>query len=375
MNLTHMVDAVEKILAEPRYHRLKSCWSRFYNLTNVGKKLIKITFTMQFFAHELKFNLVDHYHRPEQYIEDSLNVLAFQHQQIDDDRLLTGIVINFGEAFEPSLFGLQPLFYADRDPAFRHEPIIKHVDDLQKLKHPDFYTSGLMPKILKVYETAEKIVDGRIPIHFERWDRGVIGLAIHLRGFVNLLRDTVRRPRFVHDFMDFLTESRIHWECEREKYLGKRVEAGRIADDEVGTDLISPRVYETFVHPYERRLAEFYPKGISYFHSCGNITPFLNQIAQLPGLQRIQISPVTDFRQAIKVLKNEVVYQKRFMPTDFDQHETHMKNQIQGVMNQTKELNVELDPGPIINNPVNKITRWIKLTRELAGTGTAVTSH
>ncbi|NIQ05080.1 MAG: hypothetical protein GWO20_04925, partial [Candidatus Korarchaeota archaeon] len=92
---------------------------------------------MTFFAKNLNLDLVSHYEKPKRYIEDSLKILRFQHEEISDDRVLGGIVINFGEAFESSLFGQKPIFKHDADPIVG-EPIIKSEEDFDNLQYPDF---------------------------------------------------------------------------------------------------------------------------------------------------------------------------------------------------------------------------------------------
>jgi hypothetical protein len=97
------------------------------------------------------------YQKPAQYVANSLRIIKFLHEHIHDDRVLNGIVINFGEVFEPSLFGCQPIYWTDQDPGIVPDPLIKTEEDYERLPYPDFYTSGLMPQILAVHETAEKL--------------------------------------------------------------------------------------------------------------------------------------------------------------------------------------------------------------------------
>jgi uroporphyrinogen-III decarboxylase len=365
MQLKELIKKVEKEIADPKYQELREFWKNFYALKETERVPIKVTLTMRFFAKNLDIDLIDHYRKPEKYIKDSLRILSFQHEQILEDRVINGINIVFGEPFESSLFGSKPSFMSDCDPLLG-EPIIETEEDVEELDYPDFYNSGLMPKIIEIYEAAEKMLKGRIPVFFERWDRSPWGVAAHLRGYYELLMDTLRNPDFVHRLLDFVTESRIRWEREKEKFLGAKTEKGFLYNDEVHAKLVSPETYQVFAHPYERKLADFYPQGIFYFHSCGDIAPFLDTIATIRGLRRLHISPVTDFRTAVSKLGKRFVFQKRMDPlSDLESCDTKtMELKIREVLKVGKDTSMELDPGPIQDVPLEKIKTWVNVTRK-----------
>lgn len=364
MQLESLIARAETVINDPKYEELRGFWNRFYALEEMGRIPIKITLTTGFFARHLGINLIDHYQKPEKYVEDSLRILSFQHKEILDDRVIEGIVINFGEVFESSLFGSSPVFTSDHDP-WIGKPIVKAEEDIENLDYPDFYKSGLMPKVLEVYETAERMVKGKIPVFFERWERSPWGVAVHLRGLTELLKDTIRNPEFLHKLLAFVTESRMRWEREKEEYLGTESERSSLANDEVDSQLISPQTYRTFAYPYEKKLAEFYPEGIFYFHSCGNITSFLDTIKSIRGLRRLHISPATDFKTAVDKLGRSLVFQKRLHPVkDLEVCDAKaMERRIEEALKIGAETSMELDPGPIQDVSVEKIGTWIRVAR------------
>ena len=63
-------------------------------------------------------------------------------------------------------------------------------------------------------------------------------------------------------------------------------------------NLISPAMYREFILPYERMLADFY-HGISYYHSCGNMSHFFADLSQIPNFGKIHVSHASDLKQAI----------------------------------------------------------------------------
>ena len=365
MHLEELIKKVEKAIADPKYYELREFWKNFYALEETERVPIRVTLTMRFFAKNLGIDLIDHYREPEQFIEDSLRILSFQHEQILEDRVISGIKIVFGEPFESSLFGSKPSFMSDCDPLLG-EPIIETDEDLEELDYPDFYKSGLMPKIIEIYEAAEKMLKGRIPVFFERWDRSPWGVAAHLRGYYELLMDTYRNPDFVHKLLSFITESRIRWEREKEKFLGVKTELGFLYNDEVHAKVVSPEIYQVFAYPYEKKLADFYPKGIFYFHSCGDITPFLGTIASIRGLRRLHISPSTDLRKAVSEVGGRFVFEKRMDPLrDLKKcDEEAMRSKVREVLKVGRDVSMQLDPGPIQDVPLEKIKTWIKIARK-----------
>jgi uroporphyrinogen-III decarboxylase len=368
MQLNSLIEKVEKQIKDPRYQELGSFWKKFHSFQEPNKVPIRVTLTMRFYAQNLGLNLVDHYRKPEKYIEDSLRILRFQHEEILDDRVKKGMVVTFGEVFESSLFGSKPTFKSDMDPLLG-APVIKTEEDLERLEYPDFYKSGLMPKVIETYEAAEKILKGKIPVFFERWDRSPWGVAFHLRGLQNLLEDVYERPEFAHRLLAFITESRMRWEKEKERYLGVKTESASLNNDEVHAAILPPEVYEEFAFPYEKNLGEFYPSGIFYFHSCGNITPFLDHIASIRGLRVLHISPVTDFSVAIRKFGKKFVFQKRLDPlNDLEGCDDEvMELRIRENLKEGRKAVMELDPGPIQDVPLERAKAWINLARKAIG--------
>jgi uroporphyrinogen-III decarboxylase len=223
-----------------------------------------------------------------------------------------------------------------------------------------------MPRVHRTYETALTITEGRIHIRFEDWDRSPWGLAVHLRGLTELLKDTIRNPDFVHRLLKFITESRMRWEREKEKFLGEKSKRSRISEDEVDAKLMSPKTFERFAYQYDNEIADFYPEGIFYYHSCGDITPFLNSISKIRGLKRIQISPATSFKTALKVIGKGIVFHKRMDPVNdlaFCNTEA-IQSKIKDILRIGKGAFIEIDPGPVMDLPAEKVKTWISSARK-----------
>jgi len=129
------------------------------------------------------------------------------------------------------------------------------------------------------------------------WVRGPFCIAAHLRGLDNIIMDMLEDPKFVHTLMRFITDSEKEWAKERAKFLHSPIEKTFLFNDEVGLPLITPKMYEEFILPYEIELSNFYG-GILYWHSCGDTSNFVNLIRKIPGLKMFHVGPRTDVSKA-----------------------------------------------------------------------------
>jgi hypothetical protein len=170
---------------------------------------------------------------------------------------------------------------------------------------------------------------GRLDVIFPQWLSGPWAVAWHLRGMLELMKDTIRNPALVHKLMRFAVDARILWEEERIRFVGNigasafstpllpscspRSE-GTLGCDEVSCALIAPKTYEQLILPYEKELASRYERV--YYHSCGQLTPILHRIRELPNLYKIEICRTgkTDLDTAKKVLPRGVILQLAMEP-------------------------------------------------------------
>lgn len=277
----------------------------------------------------LGFNLVDYFNNPQVALESQIKWKLFWHDEIPDDTLIEPIIgIDYGVALEPSLFGMEAVFMAESDPWYG-DPVLANRSDLSRLKIPDFYHSGLMPRIHRDYEEMQRLTGGQVEIRFPGWARGPWSVACMLRGFTNLYLDLIDDPVFVHDLMAFITESRKEWEKKRCRFLGidikdtayewqyvvyRRVANSELFNDEVDGNLFSLDTYERFIYPYEKELNDFYG-GTRYYHSCGKMTPFLARIKELKP-QLMHISSATDIAAAHNIFSLETKFQCCVHPTN-----------------------------------------------------------
>lgn len=336
---------------------------------------VTVSTTNVFFIKTLGIDLLEYHRKPEKMVEFQLRSRLLRHREIPDDSILeVHVGVDFGNALEASILGIRPTFRADTDPwpgRSEENPVVKGEEDLEGLRDWDFYESGLMPKVHEFYEAMKKLLGEEARVGFPGCWRGLWGLANDLRGTKNLLVDTYRNPDLVHRIMELVTEYRIWFERERARFLGIPIpKSGGLGNDEVSALIISPRIYETFIYPYERRLSEFYEEGISNYHSCGNLTPFLERIREIRGIRYLHVSPWTDLKAAIEKFRGRrvVIYKRMHPVADVAMRSREeMEAILRDVLEAGGSMAMHIDAGAFQTGPVEKIREWIGAAKKVLG--------
>jgi len=232
----------------------------------------------------LGFDIERYFKEPRYYLKWTLKINLFRFRNFPDDTPLTyTIPIFLSVAMEPSLFGVPVLYSTEHEPLFTSEgAVVREWKDLSKIDVPDFYRSGLMPLAHRFYEELREIAPGEWRVEFPVWLRGPFGVACWIRSMQKLLIDLIENPSMVHELMDLIVESRKDYTNRRRRVMGEDdIEHGcadnSMANDEVCVPIVSPRLCEEFILPYEKTLEEFHG-GIHWWHSCGNKTPLVKAI-------------------------------------------------------------------------------------------------
>src|SRR5665648_658569 len=303
-SLKRLFDRMDDIVQSPRNQTNKQFWQPQLWYRDHWRGIPKQTdgrvvpFVVEpdngFWHNVFDLDLRRYYSDPDAHLEYQLKINDFKFKHFDDNTYYDGnIFIWFGVITELSFFGPKLVMFENREGWIGEPPLIQTQEDLERLPLPDFYKSGFMPLIHQYYSRIQELVDGRFPIMFPGWARSPFCMAIHLRGMQNLLMDMLLEPKFVHKIMRYTTDARKHWLAERAKFLGQPMTPGHLFNDEVDYPTISPKMYEEFVLPYEQELSA-YEGGLSYWHSCGNTTGFLELIKQTPNVKMFHVGPWTD---------------------------------------------------------------------------------
>ncbi len=383
LGINSLVREVVELSQIPRMVELRDFWERFYSLKEPWKVPVTVAgsawetspFNFHGWSRLLNWNMLEVFEDPERYLRFMLEAMLYRFREFEDDAALTSsIPISFGTVLESSLFGIEPIFCADTDPwpgtqSQGVKPIIQREEDLEGLEPPDFYKSGLMPRVHYFYQRIEELVGDQLEVVFPLFDRGPWGIACDLMGIKNIIVGVFRQPDFIHKLMDFIVESKIRLLRERERFLGVKEDllAG-LGNDEVNCDFISPRIYKEFIFPYEQKLVNAYSKGLFYYHSCGNLTPILKYVAKLKGLRLLHISPWTDFDRAVREVKG-VIFEKRLHPEQDILYSSpeQMRDKISSIMETGREAVLEIKASGLDRVPPETIKVWIKTAKESLG--------
>lgn len=188
----------------------------------------------------------------------------------------------------PRVFGI-PLRYApDRWPVLEEKRL--SVQEIEQLEIAKILVRPLVEDLFWQMDIIEKEW-GKIHGYLN-W-QGVLNNAFNIRGDAIFL-DLYERPDFVHDFFSMITEVMIqfaHLVQERQRKSGFSINQLSVSNCVV--NMISPKMYEEFVYPYDKKIAESFERfGV---HTCNwDITPYIDVLRKLPKLGYLDMGIMSD---------------------------------------------------------------------------------
>jgi len=381
--IKRLCDRVRSLVDSDENQRRRRLWKSTAGLPNIftrhlPKKGLSVTpfiadLDREMWAPVLGLDIEKIYVYPLAYLEFELSKKIFAFEQFCDDNPITkDITIWLGVGFLESLLGLS------QEPAKNgHEPwvgkrsIIKRKEDLQSLQLPDFHRSGTAPLAHKMYSEIKAIIDDDFDVVFPEWNFGPFGIALNLRGTENFAIDMIEDPDFVYDLMKFILRAKIHWSQERARFLQEEIHSLFLCNDDVSVPMISPRGYQEFVLPYEKKMGEFHG-GLDYWHSCGKIDPMVQYIKEIPNLKMIHLSPFTDLKKSVEIIGNDHIIEIVLNPIDDVEKATplQMENKLSEIKSICEGLRftVRADAFQVltsVENDVKQIKLWIKKARKV----------
>lgn len=281
----------------------------------------------------LHFTQPEFFEQADKSVAAQLREKLFIHHVLEEDTPFNlNVGVDLGTALEATLFGMKYTYPGTADPTYENTPRLKELEDYQNLEMPNFRTSGWMPEAHRLYEEISEISKGRLDVYFPGWARGPWSTATILRGFNGIFEDYVEDPEMVADFLMFLADARIHFEKQRCSFLGiKPADLGHrwtycsyrynynsdLFEDEVDGALFSAKMNRDIIIPAQKKLSEFYD-GIAYYHSCGSLVNFVEDIAGLNIKKYMHISPASfpAYEKFDRLLAPEVTVQISLKTTD-----------------------------------------------------------
>lgn len=323
------------------------------------------------------YDLQEVFTSPSVFLDFQLTRKIAQFQWLPDDTYLDNhIFIYLGAPFEPSLFGMDVQYFSDANPAVVHTPVILSREDLTERPPPDFYQDGLMPVAHRMWGEIGDILGGRINLQFVEWLRSPFGIATDVRGFDSLLVDMMIDSDFFHSLMDYIVQSQVAWYDEWSRFLRRQPEGISIFNDELDGSLLSANHYLENIHPHEVQLNEAFGL-VTYYHSCGNLTPMMHHIDRLPNIRMLDLGPYTEKAAALRALQKEYLFELRVQPEHdlLQASSTEMRAVLEQQVSVCKQFNVGAvtfrasGMQPVFTESlrvIGKIREWIDIMRDIA---------
>ena len=170
--------------------------------------------------------------------------------------------------------------------------VLGYKSALDTLASPDPYTAPHMSDRLRALAELKARAGGDRIV--EGWVEGACGAGADLRGINTLMVDFHDDPEFVRRLFDFVVDLGI-------RFGRAQVEAGAdvVGIGDPAASLVGPRIYETFVWPYEKKLADGLREAGARvrLHICGNTRRILGSMGRL-GCDIVDIDSMVSLADA-----------------------------------------------------------------------------
>jgi len=184
------------------------------------------------------------------------------------------IIIENGTAALAQACGVQVIYQSDTAPVAK-EPAIRSLDEVGKLTLPEPQSDPILHQMLHATRIVAREIGDRAFI-MGRADQGPFSLACEIRGTTEFMMDIASGEQLdqVHQLLDFCRQAVT-------RFAFAQIEAGAhltsIGDSPSGPDMLSPRAYRKFAHPYVKQMATELKAAnvILSYHICGNAKPIL----------------------------------------------------------------------------------------------------
>jgi MtaA/CmuA family methyltransferase len=168
-------------------------------------------------------------------------------------------------------------YYPDQPPAVDEvKAVLAEKERLRTLRAPDPSVAPRMSDRVRAIELLKRRVGGDKFI--EGWVEGPAAEASDLRGINRLMVDLIDDPGFVANLFEFCVEMGL-------RFAHAQIMAGAdvIGVGDAAASLVGPRIYESVVWPYEKRLVDGIHAmgGRVRLHICGNTSKILAGMGRL----------------------------------------------------------------------------------------------
>ncbi|MDY6065618.1 MAG: uroporphyrinogen decarboxylase family protein [Finegoldia sp.] len=202
--------------------------------------------------------------------------------------------------------------YPDDNISQLNDPVVKTVEDIEKLKIIDPLKDGKLPILIEALEKIRDQVGDVAPIGAAM--TGPFSVAASILGTETLLRWMVKEKEAVHKIMDIITVNN----GEYIKEVGKRGFGMSFADPVSSTTLIRKKQFEEFSLPYlKRNIADVqkYCGSSPGLHICGD-SKKLWELLKDSGIGNFSLDNCESLAEAKEILGNDMVITGNVPPVD-----------------------------------------------------------
>ncbi|HBY63857.1 MAG TPA: uroporphyrinogen decarboxylase [Solibacterales bacterium] len=200
-------------------------------------------------------------------------------------------------AREASDLGATVEWFDDQPPAIvESKALLSDTRSLASLKVPEpTHGPRMSDRLAAIRLLRERAGSGLL---VEGWIEGPCAESADLRGLNTLMYDFTDNEAFVRDLFEFVVEMEL-------RFAKAQLEAGAdlIGVGDAAASLVGPRLYRTFVWPYEKKLVDgLHAMGARVrLHICGNTRKLLTEMGRL-GCEIVDLdylSPLAEGRAAM----------------------------------------------------------------------------
>ncbi len=334
--------------------------------------------------------------------ERDLKMRIFQHEVVGDD-FIQEPWITIGAAVKGgwgNLWGVEETMHrSDVDGgAASYDPPLKSWDDVSKLRmtHHEIDEAATARNIEKLSEA----VGGILPIDVQRTPAHIgfmadISTSINkLRGMEQFMLDMYESPEELHRLLAFmrdgilknnqeaedagdfsLTSGQNQAMCYANGLERPRPNSGaRKRKDIWGFcaaqefTLISPEFHEEFMFQYQKPIYEHF--GLVHYGCCEDLGRKIGMLRKLKNLRSIAVTPVADVRLCAEQIGTDYAISWRPNPTDMvccGYDEDRIRRIIGDGLSACRGgyLHIHLKDVETVEGDPARLTRWVKLIREL----------
>ena len=265
---------------------------------------------------------------PDDYFTNPAAMMMFQiekirwHKEHIADNYIPVLHPWFGTTVVPSALGVEVVFPEGTDPALRGVALTSP-NQVKKLRKPDPYTDGLMPRVLAAIDFMKRESDLDVCVTDTQ---GPLNIAISLAGIENLFTWFYTNPEEVHILMDFAADVLIDWVKVQKEHARIDFDKGAyphaihlprggvaISDDDCTQ--IDEALYRKFVVPYNGKVLKAFGGGSIHF--CGTAMHQLEALASTEGLTAVNNFCMGNFEQIYRLQEVLGPKQIALMACDF----------------------------------------------------------